>query len=208
MDVAELRDDIESEYETELSRLGSSKSMYAATEGEMDTDAVLSAMAGRAHAAAETFDAWTAETTDTVLADAFGALAADQHEQTERITDAGGGATFDRPTALQEYLRGLNGPVERAGGLLGWVLVTDRTLSQAIGFFVGNADPASADLFRDVRKEVETTRDRTEDLLENVCEESEDWTRARESASDAIEVAYGEYVDILESMGLKVKPVC
>jgi hypothetical protein len=208
MNATELRDDLESAYETELSRLGSSKSMYAATEGEMDTDAVLSAMADRSRAAAETFDAWGAGTTDAVLADAFGSLAADQHGQAERILDAGGGTAYDRPTALQEHLRGLHAADERAGGLLAWTLVADRTLSQAVGFFVGNADPSSADLFRNLRTEIEHAGDRTETLLEDVCDGPGDWKRAEAAASEAIEAAYDEYVDTLESMGVKVKPVC
>jgi hypothetical protein len=208
MNAAELREELESEYETELSRLGSSKSMYAATEGEMDTDAVLSAMADRSRAAAETFDAWGAGTTDAVLADAFGSLAADQHGQAERILDAGGGTAYDRPTALQEHLRGLHAADERAGGLLAWTLVADRTLSQAVGFFVGNADPTSANVFRGLREEIERAGDRAEGLLEAVCEDSDDWDGARDGASGAIEAAYAEYVDTLESMGVKVKPVC
>ena len=208
MDAAELRDDLESEYETELSRLGSSKAMYAATEGEMDTDAVLSAMADRTHAAAETFDGWAAETTDAVLADAFGSLAADQHGQADRISDADGGIVHDRPTALQKHLRTLSAADERAGGLLAWTLLADRTLSQAVGFFVGNADPSSADLFRGLRTEIESAADRSEELLEAVCDGTDDWDGAREAASEAIETAYAEYVDALESMGVKVKPVC
>jgi len=208
MDAAELRDELESEYETELSRLGSSKSMYAATEGEMDADAVLSAMADRAHAAAETFDAWTAATADTVLADAYGSLAADQHDQAGRIVDAGGGRALGRPTALQEHLQERDDAVERAGGLLAWALVVDRTYSQAVGFFVGNADPSSADLFRDLRKEIEAAGERAEELLAEVCRDAADWERAEETASAAIEAAYEEYVDALESMGVKVKPVC
>jgi hypothetical protein len=208
MNATELRDDLESAYETELSRLGSSKSMYAATEGEMDTDAVLAAMADRAHAAAETFDAWTAETTDAVLADAFGSLAADQHGQAERIAEAGTGTAVDSPTALQDHLRELRTGSERLGGLLAWTLVTDRTLSQAVGFFVGNADPSSADLFRNLRTEIEHAGDRTETLLEDVCDGPGDWKRAEAAASEAIEAAYDEYVDTLESMGVKVKPVC
>jgi hypothetical protein len=208
MNAAEFRDGIESEYETELSRLGSSKSMYAATEGEMETASVLSAMADRAHAAAETFDTWTAGTTDTVLADVYGSIAADQHAAADRIVDAGGGRARDRPTRLEEYLRGLDAPAERAGGLLAWALVTDRTLSQAVGFFVGNADPASADLFRDLRSAVEDETGRIEDLLGEACEDEAGWESAREAASGAIEAAYEAYVETLESMGVKVKPVC
>ncbi|MFB6227911.1 MAG: rubrerythrin family protein [Halobacteriales archaeon] len=208
MDATELRGEIESEYETELSRLGSSKSMYAATEGEMETDAVLSAMADRAHSTAETFDTWTAETTDAVLADVFGSLAADQHAQAERIVDAGGEAAVDSPTALQEHLRDLSNPAERVGGMLAWTLVIDRTLSQAVGFFVGNADPSSADLFRDFRTDIERAGDRGEETLDRVCDDREEWDLAEVAANEAIEAAYAEYVDTLESMGVKVKPVC
>lgn len=208
MNAAELREEIESEYETELSRLGSSKSMYAATEGEMEADSVRSAMADRAHAAAETFDVWTAETTDTVLADMYGSVAADQHASADHIVDAGGGTARDRPTRLEEYLRELKSPTDRAGGLLAWALVTDRTLSQAVGFFVGNADPASADLFRDLRSSVEDETGRIEDLLEQACADADDWEEALAAASSAIEAAYQDYVETLDSMGVKVKPVC
>jgi hypothetical protein len=208
MNPTEFRDEIESEYETELSRLGSSKSMYAATGGEMEADAVLSAMADRAHAAAETFDTWTADTTDTVLADAYGSIAADQHAAATRIVDAGGGEARDRPTRLEERLRELGAPVDRAGGLLAWALVTDRTLSQAVGFFVGNADPGSADLFRDLRSAVQDETGRIEELLGEACDDAGDWENAGEAASGAVEAAYEEYVETLESMGLKVKPVC
>jgi hypothetical protein len=208
MNGAELRAEIGSEYETELSRLGSSKSMYAATDGEMETGAVLSAMADRAAAAGETFDAWTAATTDTVLADVYGSLAGDQHAAAGRIADAGGGAARDRPTALETYLRGLDTPARRAGGLLAWALVTDETLSQAVGFFVGNADPGSADLFRDLRSDVEGGLERIEELLADACEDEGDWERAREAAGGAVEAAYDGYVETLESLGVKVKPVC
>jgi hypothetical protein len=208
MNGPELREAIESEYETELSRLGSSKSMYAATEGEMETDAVLSAMADRAHTAAETFDAWTAETTDTVLADVFGSLAADQHSQAERIGEAGGGTPIDSPTGLQKHLRGLSTDDERVGGMFAWTLVSDRTLSQAVGFFVGNADPASADLFREFRTDIERAGDRAEETLSRVCDDQREWTRAETAAGETVEAAYAEYVETLESMGVKVKPVC
>ena len=208
MDATELRREIESEYETELSRLGSSKSMYAATEGEMETDAVLSAMADRAHTAARTFDTWTAETTDTMLADVFGSLAADQHSQAEQIAEAGGETAVDSPTDLQEHLRELNIRVERLGGMFAWTLVIDRTLAQAVGFFIGNADPSSASLFRDLRTDVERAGDQAEELLGEICDGPGDWKRAETAASEAIEAAYDEYVDTLESMGVKVKPVC
>jgi len=204
----DLRAALESDYETELSRLGSSKSMYAATAGEMEADAVREAMADRAHAAAETFDGWAANTTDTVLADVYGSVAAELHAQVDRIGELGSETGRDRPPEFERYLRTLDSPAERAGGLLGWALVTDETYSQAVGFFVGNADPSAASVFRELRSDLEAERERIEAFVADVCSEDADWNLAREAAAGAIEAAYDHYVETLEDLGVKVKPVC
>lgn len=208
MTPTELREAIEDEYETELSRLGSSKAMYALTEGEMEGEAVLDGLAGRAHAAAETFDAWAADGTDAVLVDAFGGVAETQRDHGRALADAGSGDVTETVTPMVSTLRDHSTSPTRAGGLLGWALVTDRTYSQAVGFFVGNADPTGADRMREVREDVEDELERVEALLDTACAEDADWADAEAAASETIEAAYDHYVETLESMGVQVKPVC
>ena len=196
-----LQDDLEDDYETELSRLGSSKALYALTGGEMETEAVVAGLADRAATAAETFDAWSDE---EAFEDLFSATAETAREHAERIAETADGADpADAPTRSHEVLRDLDGGDARLGGLIAWAMVNDRTLAQAVGFFVGNADTTAADLFRDLRADVEVH-------LEEALAHAEDVDReaARAAASEVVEAAYEEYVETLEGLGVKVKPVC
>ena len=59
---------------TALSRLGSSKSLYADTEGEMEAEEVLSAAASAEHHAAETYGTWADEAAGEI-AEAFATTA-------------------------------------------------------------------------------------------------------------------------------------
>lgn len=197
MTGATLLDTLEEEYETELSRLGSSKALYALTGGEMETEAVRAGLADRSAAAADTVDGWT----DGDHAEVFQAVAEMAREHAERI--AGTAATIDESTPIEATLRGLDDADPRLGGLLAWLLVTDRTLAQAVGFFVGNADPQTADVFRDLRDDVDA---RLEAVLEQLDDADEDV--AGTAASAVVEAAYGHYVETLEGLGVKVKPVC
>lgn len=203
MDAQAILDHLEDEFETELSRLGSSKAMYAVTDGEMDSEAVLDAMADRAIAAAETFDQW-AETAAEPLADRYEQAAATLRDQAERIVAQGDGVSpADRPTPLEERLRDIDTDAERFAAFVAWTEVTDRTVSQAVGFFVGNADTRAANLFRDIRSEIEG-------FLEDVESDapSGDPGRMKEIAGEVVQTAYRHYVETLEAMGIKVKPVC
>jgi hypothetical protein len=58
MDATDLEARVRADRETELSRLSSSKALYAATGGEMDREAVVRAAADRAAAAHECYRAW------------------------------------------------------------------------------------------------------------------------------------------------------
>lgn len=202
MDEQALVDHLEETYETELSRLGSSKAMYAVTDGEMDTEAVLAAMADRAVAAAETFESWALDSTDPLAAE-YEAVATSLRDLARRMADhADGIDPADRPTPLEEYLRDLEG-TDRLAGSVAWAAIMDRTLSQAVGFFVGNADTQGANLFRDIRTEVAGYLDDVEVDLADADTES-----MKETAGAAVTVAYRHYVETLEDMGIKVKPVC
>jgi hypothetical protein len=51
--------------------------------------------------------------------------------------------------------------------------------------------------------------ERATTLLETECGDDEAcWDRALGAAAGAIEAAYGEYTESLESMGVNPKPVC
>ena len=201
MTDASVQETIEAEYETELSRLGSSKAIYALTGGEMETGAVLAALGDRAATAAATFEVWT---DDPAHGDVFASAAETAESQAEEIADVADGLEpADAPQATDEALRDLDDSDARLGGLLAWTLVSDRTAAQAVGFFVGNADPQSAERFRGLRSDVDEIRRAALDALADADEET-----ALEAASRVVEAAYADYVETLEGLGVKVKPVC
>jgi hypothetical protein len=198
MNGQEFTDTVRTAHETPLSRLGSSKWVYALTDGEMTGDAVQTAWAADARAARETFDAWAADADDPARA-AFAEVA-------ETVGAHAAAAAEPRPT--YEALRSLDDTAARAGGLLAWTLVAEKTLAQMVGFFVGDADPGTANTFRDHRTEIQALRETAEALLDELALDDADWDRAREGADRVVEAAYDDYVETLESMGVKPKNVC
>lgn len=200
MNAAELEGTLEADYETELSRLGSSKALYALTGGEMEAESVRGATADRLAAVAGVVDRWAAE--DPAGSD-FDEVATTVRSWADEL-----GTTGDGSTEPASHWRGLDDAPARAGGLLAWALVTDRTFAQVVGFFVGSADAQAADRFRELRSAAESLRERIHDLLETVCSDESDWARARAAAGETIDRAYDRYVDALEAQGIKVKPVC
>lgn len=217
MNADALLDAVREATATELSRLGSSKALYAATGGNLDAESVFRAAAIAERAAAETFEAWADAEGNEAAAAAFRETAAEERGHAERVreeldgaAEAGGEATAsdeDTP-AMATHLREIDDTVARAGGFLGRVLVADESKSQYVGYFVGDADPSSAAVFRDLRGDLEGQRERALDLLEAVCETDEDWDRAEAAAGGAIEAAYEAHVETLESLGVDPKPVC
>jgi hypothetical protein len=195
MDPTDLVDRVRSENQTELSRLGSSKSLYADTEGEMEGDAVLTALADTTHHAAEVFEGWgepvaaAADRERDHYADIAGEL--DEHEP------------GDRP-ALVASFHGYEATVDRLGAAVGYTLVAEGKASQATGFFTGQADPQTASLFRGVSDGYETLREELLDALGS----HDDLDGAAAAATAVVETAYEEYVTRLESMGINPKPVC
>jgi len=207
MDGTTLVDALTDDLETELSRLGSSKWLYALTDGEMTGDAVRAAAATDAAAAAERFESWAADADDEA-ADLFSTLAdtaADRRAAVDSDTDPTPDAA-DRRT--YGTLAALDDTVSRLGGALGHSLVTDRTAGQMIGFFVGDADPSTAGTFRDLRSDADADRDRIVDALDSFCDGDDDWDRARNAATAVVEATYEDYVETLESMGIEPKNVC
>lgn len=203
MDGQELADRLRDERETALSRLGSSKAMYAITDGNMDAAGVRAAAADETHLAARTFDAWAADEGNDRAAEVFAAAAARAREAHDRVAPD----DHSHADSLPVYARldGVEGTVERAAALLARTLVAGKTFEQMVGFFVGNADPTTADTFRDLVAGVEAEREDARSLLADL---DGDPDAAFAVADDVIGVAYEDYVETLESMGIKPKNVC
>ena len=208
MDAETLLDDVRDAHETPLSRLGSSKSLYALTGGEMEAGAVRGAVAAEAAAARGTFEAWSTDEGSGDAAGLFGSVADDAREHRESL--APGEFDADEGRAFPEYevLDDLTDTAARAGGLLARLVLADARAEQAVGFFVGDADPQGANEFRSYRDDLAERRGDALDLLDDVCESDDDWDAAREAADAVLEAAYDDYVETLESMGVKPKNVC
>ena len=208
MTHSEFVESVRAANNTALSRLGSSKSLYADTMGEMDIEEVLTAAATAEHHAAETYEAW-AESADGDVADAFAETAAEEREHYETVVGELDAHDPGEVPAIQSYLRGLDEDIERLGGFVGRTLAAEKSKEQMTGFFVGKADPQTASLFRGMGEDLDAQLERALTLLESHCGDDENcWDRAEEAASGAIQTAYEEYTERLESMGVNPKPVC
>jgi hypothetical protein len=208
MTPEEFADAVRSENRTALSRLGSSKSLYADTMGEMESEEVLRAAATAEHAAARTFEAWADDESDDTAAAVFEATAEEEREHHDRVAGELDDHEPGEVPAIQEYLRGLEDTVERLGGLVGRTLAADGSKGQMTGFFTGRADPQTAQLFRDLSGDLDGQVERAVEALDAVCNDDEDWDRGLEAGSGAIGAAYEEYTERLERMDVNPKPVC
>ncbi|ELZ30842.1 hypothetical protein C474_10286 [Halogeometricum pallidum JCM 14848] len=205
MNADDLADRIRDDHETAFSRLGSSKALYALTGGEMEAESVRAAAATDHHAVADLLDDWAmAEHGDA--APVFADLAEETREHAESL-EPDGYEPADDPD-LYDRLAFEDETPGRVGALLGRYLVVSEYVGQMVGFFIGDADPKAADEFRTLRSAVEDERDRVLDLLDDVCGGDDDWDAAGEAADAVVEAAYDDYVETLESMGVKPKNVC
>ena len=207
MNAADFLDGVRQEQQTELSRLGSSKSLYADTEGEMEEDAVLAAVADVFYHADATFEDWAADA-DGAAADLLADAADLAGEQYGTVAGELDDHEPDDPSPLAEYLQGLDTAPERVAGVLGWALVVENKIGQAVGFFVGQASPGTASTFRDVRGAVESLVDDAPDILVDVCDSPDDEDLAHDAAAGTVQAAYDDYFDTLEDLGVNPKPVC
>ena len=209
MNGDEFLDAVRDDNRTALSRLGSSKALYAETAGEMDAEAVLAAAATAERGAAQTFAGWAHDETNERAREVFEVSASEEADHYETVTGKlAEPHDFGETPALHTYLRELDETVERAGGFVGRTIASEQSKAQLTGFFVGQADPGTAALFRELGEDLDVQRARALSLLEDVCETPADWERARAAADGAIDAAYGEYTDALEELGVNPKPVC
>ncbi|WP_420028431.1 rubrerythrin family protein [Haloglomus litoreum] len=190
---------------TELSRLGSSKALYALTAGEMEPDAVLTAMADDHAAAAETYEGWAAADD---AADLFGAAA--EAEQDAYDTVAGELDAHEPGEAPDLYaaMGSAETGIERLGAFVGRTLVAKAHRSQATGFFTGQADPGTASTFRGLGSDLEDHLADAVDALDALADDDDDWELAEAAANEVIGAAYEDYFSTLEGMGVNPKPVC
>ncbi|WP_232686812.1 rubrerythrin family protein [Halobacterium zhouii] len=209
MTPSEFLEAVRTDNETALSRLGSSKALYADTGGELDAEHVLRAAADAELVAMETFEAWAQEEPNEDARETFDTTADEERAHTQAITaELDDYDPDETPSAMHAHLRELETTVERAGGLLGRTLAAEQSKQQLVGFFVGQADPQTADVFRDLKADVDDQRDRTLDLLDALCDTDDAWNRAKTAADDTIQAAYDDYVEQLQAQGVDPKPVC
>jgi len=203
MDADEFRDEIRDARDTELSRLSSSKAVYALTDGEMTGGAVRTGTARELSALEPIFGRW-ADAADgesaALFADAaeFAATSADNFD-----SDAGDGARHVVADALDAEHE-----VARLGAAAAAFLVLDDLAGQLVGFFVGDADRTSADEFREFRTELGEYGDDAAALLTAHCESEAEAEAAHGAATAVVDGAYDWYVETLESMGVEPKNVC
>lgn len=210
MDGDTFREAVESAKRTELDRLGSSKLLIALTGARIERERVLEVAAHSEHAARETFRAWAADEPHDGARAAFEAVAAQEDTHLDRVLAAlDGEVDLADGGPMHAYLRGREETIERvASGMVGRPLVSLRTHTQLIGFFVNEADESGADLFRDLKSETAAVIDDGVALLDELCTDDGEWERARMVAEYVIQVAYDDYADGLTELGVGVKDVC
>lgn len=209
MDAGAFRDALEEAKATQLDRLGSNKLLLAITDAELDTDPILRAAAASEYAAADTFRGWAADETDQGAADLFAAVADQEADHLDRVVAHLD--DYDPPETagpMHAFLRGIEETAPRvAAGLVARGLVSTRTHTQIIGFFVNEADRELADLFRDLKSETEAEIDDGLAYLEDV-DGADAWEPALAAAEYVIQVAYDDFADGLRALGLDPKPIC
>lgn len=210
MEASEFVERVRTANATALDRLGSEKAIVAATGAALDRETVLETAAAAEARAVATFEAWADDEPDDRAREAFRDAAARERDHHDRVGELGDVAAADPPAdPLHEHLRGLEATVERAAaGLVARPLVASRTLLQVISFFVNEGEPTAADAFRDLRAETDAQAESGAGVVAAVCDDPDDRARAEAAAGRAIEVAYREYADSLEGMGIDPKPVC
>jgi hypothetical protein len=182
--------------------------VYADTGGDVDPEPVLRAAATTEYHARETFAEWADDERHDAARGVYEATAAEEGEHYGLVTQKLDGEHEPGETpAMQEHLRGIDDTAGRAGGFVGWAIAAERGTEQLVGFFVGQADAGTTQLFRDLGEDVDAQLDRGRDLLAAVCETDDGWARAREAAGDAIQAAQGEYTERLEGTDVSPEPV-
>jgi hypothetical protein len=210
MDAASFPDAIADAKGVELDRLGSQQSLVALTDAELDAETVLRTSAQSEHVARETFSAWAENEASGDASETFSALAEQEADHYERVVAElkDDFEPSDDVDPMHAHLRELDATIERAAGLVGRSLAADRTQLQVVNFFVNETDERRAELLRDLRADTQDAVSTGAELLERQCADDSDRKRARETAEEVVQIAYDEYVETLQGMGLDPKPIC
>ena len=193
---------------TELSRLGSSKALYALTAGEMEPEAVLAAMADDHAAAADLYDGWARDVADDETADRLAAAADAERDAYETVAGKLDAHDPGAEPELYAAMESAGTTVERLGAFVGRTLVAKAHRSQATGFFTGQADPGTASTFRGLGDDLEDGLADAVDRLGALAADEDDWNAAEAAADEVVGAAYDDYFETLEEMGVNPKPVC
>lgn len=208
MDADSFLDDLRDAHGTELSRLSSSKAVYALTDGEMTGDAVRTGTARELHELASVLESW-GDAADGDAADLFADAAGFTAESAGTFDDEAAVPEGESATHVTaEALAACETDVERLAGAAAALLVLEEVAGQLVGFFVGDADRKSADEFREFRAALGDYRDEAAELLAAHCEAEADWEAAHETGAGVVDGAYDWYVGTLEAMGVEPKNVC
>jgi hypothetical protein len=209
MDGAALLDSVRSGMVTELDRLGSEKSLLAATEARLEPDPVLVTAATTLQTARDGLANWADDATNETATETLRSAAEALTDAFERVVAELDGAGDDIAALEAPYLSlDATGNIERvAAGTIGLPLVLDRLFLQAVSFFVNEAENDRADLFRDLRAETDAMLAAGTDALDELCA-GDDWGRAESSARAVIDAAYDDYAERLDAMGFDPKPIC
>lgn len=210
MDAAGFRDAVESAAQTELDRLGSSKLLVGLTDADLSEESVLRVAADSEAAAAEVFEGWAEEASSDDLSEAFASVAATERDHLDRVLAELDDYEPSGSGAMHDHLRQQDDPVERIGaGFVGRGLVALRTHTQLISFFINQPDERLADRFRELKADTDDQIDTGAALLADMAGDDEAvWDTAKFAAVSTIHVAYEEYADSLENMGINPKSVC
>lgn len=210
MDAAGFRDAVESAAQTELDRLGSSKLLVGLTDADLSEESVLRVAADSEAAAAAVFEDWAEEASTEEHTDAFASVAATERDHLDRVLAELDDYEPSGSGAMHDHLRQQDEPAERVGaGFVGRGLVARRTHTQLVSFFVNEADERLADLFRELKSDTGDQIDTGASLLADMAEDDDEvWDTAKFAAVSTIHVAYEEYADSLENMGINPKSVC
>lgn len=209
MDGSEFLEAVRDAKATPLDRLGSEKALVAATDAVLEPDVVLTTAAANQGRVRDTLRAWAGADPSPRARQAFAKAADRADDHYDLLVEHLDEEPAAHPGAVHGYLRGLEATSRRIGaGFVGYPLVESRELLQVVNFFVNEADASMADLIREVRADADARAEEGTSLLEAVCEGEDDWADAREAAEETIQVAYDEYVETLEEMGLDPRPVC
>lgn len=209
MKPEEFLDHVTDENQTALSRLGSSKALYADTGGDLDSTTILTAVADTEYHAATTYQRWADSETHDDASTLWTETAQTESTHYDRvIAELDTDHTPSDPPPIHDHLRSLDASIDRVGAFIGRTIAATRSKEQITGYFVGQGDHDLANLFREFGDDLDHQLDAGQTLLDTLCHDETAWSTAATAATTTIQTAYDDYVDSLETMGVNPKPVC